>query len=163
MSDFFDDEEDLNQKEFEDAFERNYFTEDEEDDSLTAYREIFTKTEDERFEEEYKEKALKTEPLILNTHITERVYRLDWSLNKQVVKFQIGDLVIAKNKERIYKIMEFGKDVDTYVTRLSNTEANTTFKGTQLKKAPKESVWERLIVDPYKRWLKEQEEKKKRK
>jgi len=161
-SDIFNDDEEIQQKEFEDSFERNFIDNTEEEDSLTTYREIFTQTEDERFEEEIKEQLVKT-TLYLNSHITERVYKLDWTLQKNILKYNVGDLVVFKNKNTIYKVVDYGKNVDSYVIRLTNTESNSTVQGIQLKKAPKGSTWEKLIVDPYKKWLKEQEEKKNKK
>lgn len=158
-SNFNNDDNGEQQQEFEEAFERNYVDEQEEDDSLTTYRDLFTQTEDERFQEEENEKLAKT-TIYVRSHMTERVYKLDWTLQKELKKYEVGDLVLMKNRDSIYKVIDFGVDVDTYVIRLTNTESNSVFEGTKLKKAPKGSTWEKLIVDPYKRWVKEQEEKK---
>jgi type III secretory pathway component EscR len=160
MSDKFEDDKD-NQEQFNNSFQSIDTHEDKEEDSLTVYREVFSKTEDERFNEEItpNKQALLSNAIITNPHIDP--YTTDWTLNNVLCQFRIGNLVILSNKEVIYKVVDFGAEINTYIVRQSNTDFNITVKGSILKEAPKNSVWEKYISDPYQKWLNQQEDKKK--
>lgn len=125
------------------------------EDSLSVYRDMFIKTEEERIEEE---DAPETKN-ITNLNITK--HTSDWTDNPNNLKFNVGDLVIIKKSKTINKVVGYHRDFDTYMIKPSLSEFDRPISGSEIKKAPKDAHWEPLILDPYKLWKKQQEEKRK--
>jgi hypothetical protein len=127
------------------------------EDSLSVYRDMFTKTEDERLEEE--DQDTQTIKNITNLNITKKTD--DWTDNPNNLKFAVGDLVVynKKGSETIYKMVGYHRDFDTYMVKPSLSEHSHPKRGCELKEAPEGSKWEPLILDPYKKWKMEQEKK----
>ena len=126
------------------------------EDSLSVYRDMFLKTEDERIDEQ-EEDTNKIKQTLVNLNLTKKTD--DWTDNPSNLKFQVGDLVITKRKT-VYKVVGFSRYTDTYMVKASQSEFEHPEKGIDLEPAPEGSKWEPIILDPYKLWKMQQEKKK---
>lgn len=128
------------------------------EDSHSVYRDMFTKTAEERLEDEDKNDT--DIKVITNLNITKKTD--EWTDNPKNIKFDVGKLVTIRGSKNkiIYKVCGFHRDNDTYMIKPSLSEFSTPKKGCLLEEAPENSKWEPLILDPYKLWKMQQGKKK---
>lgn len=60
-------------------------------------------------------------------------------------KFKSGDLIVAKGRDRVYKVISYGLEINTFEVKGSNDNTTTVIDGMQFEHAPAWAEWE-----PYK-------------